>query len=173
MKPVIFLLASTAAVTLVVGCGTSAAERIDMPEPFSTASVKAELDSMNRSYHERFRNKTPAYFAERYTTDACVMAPRMPRICGLSGIVDYYWSNGENETLQLEMVGEEVSGTATEVSEVGSYRVFDDEGTDLDKGKYITIYRHQEGHWKVHREIWNSDLDWKQPQDTVDVTNQA
>ena len=104
---------------------------------------------------------------------ACVMAPRMPRICGLPGIVDYYWSNGENETLQLEMVGEEVSGTATEVSEVGSYRVFDDEGTDLDKGKYITIYRHQEGHWKVHREIWNSDLDWKQPQDTVDVTNQA
>ena len=133
------------------------------PEPaaeqhqFSASAVKATLDSMNVDYHDRFRDSTTAFFAARYTSDACVMPPNMPRICGIDGITKFYWYDGNSQTTTLDIKGEEVSGTASEVSEVGTYRVIDDEGTVLDEGKFIAMYRNVDGAWKVHREIWNSD----------------
>ncbi|HEX2616256.1 MAG TPA: hypothetical protein VHL57_01875 [Flavobacteriales bacterium] len=128
------------------------------PPAFDVAGAKAKLDSMNRSYDERFRMSDAPYFAARYTTDACVMAPNMPRVCGVSDITAFYWNNGDSKTMALDIRGEEVTGTAQEITEVGNYRVLDDKGTQLDKGKFIAIYRADGANWKVHREIWNSDL---------------
>lgn len=128
------------------------------PAAFDPATAKAVLDSMNVHYHDRFNDSTEAYFAAHYTADACVFAPNMPRVCGIGPITTYYWNKGDNRTLTLDIQGEEVTGTAQEVTEVGSYRVIDDEGTELDKGKFIATFRQVDGAWKVHREIWNSDL---------------
>ncbi len=143
---------------LILACSSPAAEVSPVPQVFSTAAVKAKLDSMNVNYHDRFRDSTPTYFAARYTADACVMAPDMPRVCGIDGITAFYWNNGDSQTTTLDIKGEEVSGTEKEVTEVGNYRVLDDEGTEMDKGKFIAIYRNEGGAWKVHREIWNSDI---------------
>lgn len=147
---------------LAVACQQPTPIEKAAPE-FSTASVKAVLDSMNKTYDGRFRDSTTAYFAARYTNDACVFAPNMARVCGIDAITKFYWWNGDSQTTTLDIKGEEVSGTATEVTEVGNYRVIDDEGTQLDAGKFIAIYRNDGGAWKVHREIWNSDIALPEP----------
>lgn len=164
---------SCAAAALFTGCGSNTAEPVPAEAPFSTASVKAALDSMNLHYHDRFRDSTPAYFAARYTNDACVMAPDMPRVCGIDGITKFYWNKGDSQTLTLDIKGQEVSGTANEVTEVGTYRVIDDEGTLLDEGKFMAIYRSEGGMWKVHREIWNSDRGMEQAADSTAATGQG
>lgn len=151
------LLLCSATATLWIACGKHPSDPAHAAPPFSTAVVKAVLDSMNVHYHDRFRDSTTAYFAARYTKDACVMAPNMPRICGIEGITKFYWFDGNSQTTTLDIKGEEVSGTADEVTEVGTYKVIDDEGTVLDAGKFIAIYRNEGSVWKVHREIWNSD----------------
>ncbi len=163
----LFVLASTH----LPACNSpDAAPSAEQPT-FSTTAVKAKLDSMNVNYHDRFRDSTTAYFTARYTTDACVMAPNMPRICGIEGITKFYWYDGNSQTTTLDIKGEEVSGTASEVTEVGTYRVIDDEGTQLDAGKFIAIYRNEGGVWKVHREIWNSDVAMAASSDTKEPDN--
>lgn len=139
---------------LAAGCSAPAPTP---PPAFDVAAAKAKLDSMNRTYDERFRMNDAAYFAARYTADACVMAPDMPRVCGSPGITAFYWNNGDSRTMALDIRGEEVTGTAQEITEVGNYRVLDEKGTQLDKGKFIAIYHADGANWKVHREIWNSD----------------
>ena len=151
--------------TLAIGCTTP--EVVNDKPVFNAAGVKAVLDSMNVHYHDRFRDSTPAYFAARYTSDALVMAPEMPRIQGIADITAFYWNKGESQTTSLDIKGEEVSGSESEVTEVGNYRVLDDEGTDMDKGKFIAIYRNEGGAWKVHREIWNSDMSRTSPADST------
>ncbi|HEY0975848.1 MAG TPA: hypothetical protein VGE21_00140 [Flavobacteriales bacterium] len=164
------LLPTLALALAVIGCTSTAHETPASGAPFSTAAAKAALDSMNKHYDGRFRDSTTAYFAARYTTDACVFAPNMPKVCGIEAITKFYWYNGDSRTLTLDIQGEEVSGTAEEVTEVGRYRVIDDEGTVLDDGKFIAIYRHEAGVWKVHREIWNSD---RSAQASIDSTGAA
>lgn len=145
------------------GCTNSHTAGPSIPEAsFDAAAVKAVLDSMNKGYDSRFRDSTTAYFATRYTSDACVFAPNMPRVCGIADITKFYWYDGNSRTTTLDIKGEEVSGTADEVTEVGNFRVIDDEGTVLDEGKFIATYRNEGGTWKVHREIWNSDRGMEQ-----------
>lgn len=159
-------LAIAALATLIIGCGPK--EPTSAPAPtFDVTIAKAALDSMNKGYDGRFRDSTTAYFAARYTKDACVFAPNLPRVCGIEAITRFYWFGGDSQTLTLDIQGQEVSGTEQEVTEVGTYRVIDDEGTVLDEGKFIAIYRNEGGMWKVHREIWNSDRTAEQ---TVDST---
>lgn len=159
------LAALTLALTLF-GCGPQ--EPASTPTAaFNTSIAKAALDSMNKSYDGRFRDSTTTYFAARYTNEACVFAPNMPRVCGIDAITKFYWFGGESQTLTLDIQGQEVSGTEKEVTEVGTYRVIDDEGTLLDEGKFIAIYRNEDGIWKVHREIWNSDRAAEQPADST------
>lgn len=113
----IFPISALAFIT--IGCGPSepASTR---PEVFDVTIAKAALDSMNESYDCRFRNSTSTYSAARYTHDACVLAPNMPRACGIDAIAAFYWSGGNSQTTTLTNTGLEVTGTANEVTGTGT-----------------------------------------------------
>jgi ketosteroid isomerase-like protein len=40
--------------------------------------------------------------------------------------------------------------------EVGTYTLHAQDGTGLDAGKYIVIWKRVKGDWKLHRDIFNS-----------------
>lgn len=46
--------------------------------------------------------------------------------------------------------------------DIGLYEISDANGQVLDKGKYVTIWKKVEGEWKMHRDIWNSNLPLEQ-----------
>ena len=54
------------------------------------------------------------------------------------------------ETVELDAQGE----TAIEV---GRYILKTDRGAVADQGKYIIIWKHSGGTWKLHRDIWNTN----------------
>ena len=51
-----------------------------------------------------------------------------------------------------------VWGTEELVTEVGSYTMTDKAGKEIDKGKYIDLWKMEDGKWKLHRDIFNSDM---------------
>jgi ketosteroid isomerase-like protein len=55
------------------------------------------------------------------------------------------------ETVEVE----KLDGTAIEVAE---YTLLDEGGQALDKGKYIVIWKQEDGQWKLHRDIFNSSM---------------
>jgi len=44
------------------------------------------------------------------------------------------------------------------VNEVGSYSMTDKKGKEIDKGKYIVLWKMEDGKWKIHRDVFNSDM---------------
>ena len=52
----------------------------------------------------------------------------------------------------------EVWGDENMVEEVGVYTFNDANGTTLDKGKYICLWKMEDGKWKIYRDIFNSDM---------------
>ena len=56
--------------------------------------------------------------------------------------------------VQLEAV--ETEGYGDTASEVGKYTLEGEGGQVLDRGKYIVIWKQEEGQWKLHRDIFNS-----------------
>jgi hypothetical protein len=51
-----------------------------------------------------------------------------------------------------------VWGNETTITEEGLFDFKSKEGVTLDKGKYVVVWVNDNGTWKIHRDIFNSDL---------------
>jgi hypothetical protein len=47
---------------------------------------------------------------------------------------------------------------ATVAHEVGTYAMLGADGKELDRGKYIVIWKKEGNAWKIHRDIWNTSM---------------
>ena len=60
------------------------------------------------------------------------------------------------KTATLEIV--EAEGHGDTAIEVSKYTLQGEGGQVLDEGKYIIIWKQEDGQWKLHRDIFNSSL---------------
>jgi ketosteroid isomerase-like protein len=121
-------------------------------------AAKAHLHKVNETYGERFRKNDIAWYASHYAKDACIMPEKMPAICGIGGIRDYYFNGGQNASLHIEIRVKEITGGPEAVVEEGIYEISDAANQRLDAGKFIAIWVAEDGAWKLRREIWTTDL---------------
>lgn len=61
---------------------------------------------------------------------------------------------------KLEIV--EVEHHGDTAIEVGQYTLSGEGNQVMDQGKYIVIWKQQNGQWKLHRDIWNSSVNAQQ-----------
>lgn len=152
---------STTAKTLFCCCFLvilNAAQAQAQKNKFDLKTTRQQIEAANRTYVQRFQSDDPAFYAERYTADACIMPEKMERICGRDAIRAYYYNGGQNRDLRLDISTTEVSGGAESVVEEGTYALLDKAGATLDKGKFIATWAREAGKWKLRREIWTTDI---------------
>lgn len=125
---------------------------------FSIDSVKAHIIKMNESYSQRFMSNDSAYYADRYCKDAQVFSPGMPAVASRDSIIKFFYGDGTNTEAKIELPIGKVYGTEDMVVEEGTYNFPDGKGGSLDKGKFIALWKQEDGKWKLYREIWNTDL---------------
>jgi ketosteroid isomerase-like protein len=150
MKPV-FLIACMAA---LFSCNQSEHK----PEAkFDIEPVKAHIKKMNESYSERFLTLDSAFYVDRYCADAEVYSPNMPAVKGREAIRNFFYNDGNNKEAKIELPAGNFYGGPEYVIEDGLYNFPDGKGGSVDKGKFIALWKMEDGKWKLYREIWNSD----------------
>lgn len=63
----------------------------------------------------------------------------------------------------LKLTTSSVWGDADLVVEEGGYEMTDKSGTHIDHGKYIVLWKEENGQWKLYRDIWNSSMPMAPP----------
>ena len=94
---------------------------------------------------------------ECYTEDAQLLPPNSPPVIGREAIASF-WEGmfGAIKGVKLETL--EVLGQGDAPSEVGSYELTGAEGQKLDHGKYVVVWKKEGEDWKLHRDIWNTNV---------------
>jgi uncharacterized protein (TIGR02246 family) len=93
-----------------------------------------------------------------YTPDGQIMPPNDKVVVGhpaLEKLFKSFWNEGYT-VIELETV--EAEGSGDIAYEVGKYTLSGTAGKKPDQGKYIVVWRKVDGHWKLHRDIFNSNL---------------
>ena len=62
-----------------------------------------------------------------------------------------------NKDFKVVITATNVYGGPDAVIEEGYYTFPGDDGVIYDKGKFIAIWKQEDGKWKLFREIWNTD----------------
>jgi ketosteroid isomerase-like protein len=149
------LFAFSACMVLFNSCNQEPA-KTEIPN-FSIDSVKAAIASSNKNFGASFATGDSVSFANCYSTDACLYVTGMPRMCGTKAVTAFFNMAYQMGTRGINITTEEVMGGKDAVVETGKYELFAANNVSVEKGKYIVVWKEENGKWKMFRDIWNSD----------------
>jgi ketosteroid isomerase-like protein len=158
MKHAFFAL-SFFSLLLIAGCNRK--EPVTPPQPinsFDLDNAKSEIDAANREFIDLFNRGDSVGLANMFTTDGKSMEPNEPSFEGRKAIQSHYsivMNAGANK-LGLTTIG--LWGDEKMLAEEGTFTFMDKDGKQIDKGKYIVLWKKEDGKWKLFRDCYNSDL---------------
>lgn len=138
------------AVALVVGAGVLAADRGD--------DVRAQIEAANDVFEAIFAKADAAGIAALYTDDGQILPPNAKATTGHKNIAAYWGGAMAGGAAGITLTTTEVEQHGDTVIEVGTGDILDSKKKVLDSAKYIVIWKRVGGKWKLHRDIWNSNL---------------
>jgi uncharacterized protein (TIGR02246 family) len=122
----------------------------------TSTDIRHAIVAANEQLMEAFRRGDAASAAAAYTEQGQVLPPNSDVVAGKQAI-QTFWQGAMNmgiKAVQLETL--EVEGSALMAHEVGRFTLQGEGGQVFDVGKYVVIWKHEAGQWKLHRDIWNS-----------------
>ncbi len=152
MRVILFLMLAAYLASCSSGAGADTATT-----DFNLDSVKAHIAEMNKSYAKRFTTNDKLFYEERYCKDAAVYSPNLPPVTGIDSIIKFFYVGDSSQAI-IELPPNNIYGNADFVVEDGTYNFPDGKGGSVDKGKFIALWKKEDGKWKLFREIWNTDL---------------
>jgi uncharacterized protein (TIGR02246 family) len=121
-----------------------------------STEVRDAIAAANEEFGAAVSRGDAAGVAALYTQDGQLLPPNSDFVTGkqaiqtvFQGLMDMGIKGATLESVEVEAHGD----TAIEV---GTYTLQGDGGQVLDRGKYIVIWKREEGQWRLHRDIFNS-----------------
>ena len=167
MKQLLTVIVIFSITSLFIACSSNTAEESssntttekEIKPSFDLAAAKKVIDSTNAVFGAMVSKGDSVGLASLYTSDAKFMGPNMPTAIGRNGVQSAFAGLfAAMGTPNLTLTANEVWGTEELLTEVGSYTMTDKTGKEIDKGKYIDLWKMEDGKWKLHRDIFNSDM---------------
>jgi uncharacterized protein (TIGR02246 family) len=120
--------------------------------------VKAAVDAANKKFGAALAAGNAAGVAALYTDDATAFPPNSEAVRGRAAIEKMFQAMIAAGVKEVTLTAQEVEGHGDTATEVGTYAVKDAAGKELDRGKYVVVWKRAQGEWKLHRDIWNSNM---------------
>jgi len=123
-----------------------------------STEIRNSIASVNQKFLSAFSRGDAAGLAATYTSNGQALPPNSDIVEGKTAIqgfwqavLDMGFKAATLETIELDIQG----NTAIEV---GKYTLQGEGGQILDEGKYLVVWKQEDGQWRWHRDIWNSSL---------------
>jgi len=122
-----------------------------------TSRISEGISKANEAFMSALSNGDAAGVAAQYTDDAQFMAPNADLVIGkqeIQNVIQGFVDAGING---ISLESTEIEGIGNMAFEIGKYTLSVDEQV-IDNGKYIVIWKKVEEDWKLHRDIFNSNI---------------
>ena len=125
---------------------------------FNIEVAKTEIDAANLEFVKLFNTSDSVGLANMFTIDGKSMEPNEPSFNGRREIQRHYAIVMKAGNNKLGLVTTGLWGDEQMLAEEGIYTFMDKNEKVLDKGKYIVLWKKEEGNWKLFRDCYNSDM---------------
>lgn len=95
--------------------------------------------------------------AASYASDALVM-PSNSEAVKKDAIAGFWGSAHRMGIKNIKLNTTDLTGNAELLSETGEYELLGDDNKSIDEGKYVVVWKPENGTWKIYRDIWNSNM---------------
>jgi len=120
--------------------------------------VKAAIEAANARFSAAVGKGDGAGLAALYSPDGQVMPAGSDPIRGTEAIQKFWQGAIDSGIAAIGLKTIEVFGRGPTATEVGEYELRDKAGKVLDHGKYIVVWEHADGKWKLLRDMFSTNV---------------
>ena len=122
------------------------------------ATTQVAIQAANERFMQAFRHGDAVGLASLYTQDAQLLPPGSEVAHGREAIRAFWQGAMDSGITAAQLEIAEVEDHGDSAIEVSRYTLLGTQEQVLDQGKYIVIWKQEDGKWKMYRDIWNSDV---------------
>jgi uncharacterized protein (TIGR02246 family) len=120
--------------------------------------VRSAIEAANAQFSAAAAKGDGAALAALYSTDGQVMPAGSEPIRGTDAIQKFWQGAINSGVAAVALKTIDVFGHGPTATEVGEYELRDKAGKVLDHGKYIVVWRHSDGNWKLLRDMFSTNV---------------
>lgn len=125
------------------------------------STVREAIEAADKEFMAAFNRGDAAGVAALYTADARILPPDLDIMQGRKAIQGFWQGAMDIGCKSCTLTIAELHETEDTVIEVGNYTLDIEpaEGESMtDQGKYLIVWKQEDGAWKLDIDIWNSSL---------------
>jgi ketosteroid isomerase-like protein len=150
---------------LFSACNSSTADKAEVkeepvaekPAAFDLGKAKADIEKNNAKFGELIRASDSTGLAAMYASDALLMSPGATA-AKKENIVAAWGGAIKSGLADVKLTTDDLTGNADLLVETGGFEVFGTKNNLLDKGKYVVVWKPENGEWKIFRDIYNTSV---------------
>jgi uncharacterized protein (TIGR02246 family) len=143
------VLASLIALPLLLSLGSATAQPSD---------IRGVIEEGNQQWSAAFSTGDSAALAAMYTPNAQLFPMHREIVSGIEAIQQFWQGVMASGVKGATLTTLEVDEQGDTAYEVGKYELRGEGHKVLDHGKYVVVWKREQGQWRLHRDIWNSTL---------------
>lgn len=159
-KNIVFVFTLILAI-FFVACNDTTTTDIKKSETDSTVTDSRSVEDYIRkealNFGEEIRRGDSVALASHYASNAVVMPPNSDAVTG-NGIAGLWGGVLRMGVKDFKLNITDITGGGDVYAESGTYEVIGADNKSLDKGKYVAVWKKENGNWKMYRDIWNSNM---------------
>jgi uncharacterized protein (TIGR02246 family) len=121
-----------------------------------TDDIRPEIESANAQFISAFKRGDATALASLYTSGAQLLPAHSDFVRGTAAIRTFWQSVIDMGLKDAILETIEVEGHGDTAIETGRYRLLAPGDVIADQGKYIVVWKNDNGAWKLHRDIWTT-----------------
>jgi uncharacterized protein (TIGR02246 family) len=121
-------------------------------------NVRAAIEEGNKQWSAALSRGDSAAMAALYTPNAQLFPTHSDIVSGTEAIQKFWQGVITSGIKGATLTTLEVDGPGDTAYEVGKYTLTGEGGKVLDSGKYVVVWKREQGKWRLHRDIWNSSM---------------
>ena len=143
---------------IVYSCNEN--DKLDIERSAAAFDIKqgeASIKQSNQLFMKSFERGDSTEVSNCFATEAKLMVADMPAVEGDN--IKHFIAMAMNKGIKnFELETIKIWGDSSILAEEGSYKMLGSDDNQLDRGKYIVLWKQEAGNWKMFRDIWTSDL---------------
>ena len=140
-------------IMISIGCQQQTTDTKPVSEEFNMKEAKSFIDSINTKFSEQIKNGDSMALASHYATDAAILISNSEPIKG-KDILSAWGSMLRAGTEEITFQTIDLIGSNDFLIETG-YIVSKENGNNINKSKYLVVWKKQNGEWKLYRDMMN------------------
>jgi uncharacterized protein (TIGR02246 family) len=136
----------------------AAALALSLPSAFAEGprDARKAIEAANAEFGAAYGRGDARAIAAFYTEGGQLYPPNERVVAGRAAIEEFWKAAMDSGAKGVEVKTTEVDGLGDSAVETGTYTLYAKDGTTLDHGKYIVLWKWVGGAWRLHRDCWNS-----------------